>query len=522
MQLESQPSSETTEPTEFVLPGPRRVQLESRSLRAHSFPRTSHSAAWARSFCLSPSVLRAHSFCLDPSFCCLAPFILPGPVRPACCLVPSFCLVPFVGRRAGCNSSRALTGLLILRLLSVCPAAAGFCNGLRKIGMDAAGPDAVVDSGRRDVSCAFACEGVLTFAALLLTMMSVMSAAFAAASVAATRNLWCRDVVPMLVVINGLNLLLMSTAATCRLWWPDTILRRRHRSLRAIAHSFVVAILIFMLIVIGAPLGASSRDRDSAAQPGTAQEPDVDLCFHGQAWLHLASLSVSIVCHVVGLVLHPLVVHCCPRRSTEPDVIDRDPAVADRAYGEIRVGIIPASDVSRGLSDDELCALPAPFTMQSFAAPDNPILPSPNTSIAPTTPNVPRRHPTPVADGSARDAAPTTLIADGRPRNTAAATAIVHNPPRAAATTTMIDGTDESRRQHARSTQLTVASLADVCAICLEALDDGAALRSMTQCSHQFHDVCIVAWLRCKNQCPKCRRPALLRPDPFVLSPILR
>lgn len=51
----------------------------------------------------------------------------------------------------------------------------------------------------------------------------------------------------------------------------------------------------------------------------------------------------------------------------------------------------------------------------------------------------------------------------------------------------------------------------DVCAVCLDALCPGAAVRQLP-CAHVFHDACALSWLVKANACPVCRRPPLEHP----------
>ena len=46
------------------------------------------------------------------------------------------------------------------------------------------------------------------------------------------------------------------------------------------------------------------------------------------------------------------------------------------------------------------------------------------------------------------------------------------------------------------------------CAICLEIIDPLATLRALP-CQHAFHPHCVDPWLRIRNCCPLCKRPAL-------------
>jgi hypothetical protein len=44
------------------------------------------------------------------------------------------------------------------------------------------------------------------------------------------------------------------------------------------------------------------------------------------------------------------------------------------------------------------------------------------------------------------------------------------------------------------------------CSICLEDISQGARVRSLNECSHIFHSVCIDKWFLEKSCCPTCRR----------------
>eukprot|EP00753_Platysulcus_tardus_P007371 PLAT15161.1.p3 GENE.PLAT15161.1~~PLAT15161.1.p3 ORF type:complete len:241 (-),score=72.84 PLAT15161.1:168-890(-) len=55
------------------------------------------------------------------------------------------------------------------------------------------------------------------------------------------------------------------------------------------------------------------------------------------------------------------------------------------------------------------------------------------------------------------------------------------------------------------------------CSICLEDMSAGDETRRLA-CGHHFHPTCIGSWLRKKNECPACRRPALARFASSVLS----
>mmetsp|Transcript_55750 Transcript_55750/g.156451 ORF Transcript_55750/g.156451 Transcript_55750/m.156451 type:complete len:160 (+) Transcript_55750:184-663(+) len=56
-----------------------------------------------------------------------------------------------------------------------------------------------------------------------------------------------------------------------------------------------------------------------------------------------------------------------------------------------------------------------------------------------------------------------------------------------------------------------------MCAICLQPVSQGEMLREL-QCEHQFHALCIMAWLthepRTSVRCPLCRQEQVLLPEP--------
>lgn len=50
------------------------------------------------------------------------------------------------------------------------------------------------------------------------------------------------------------------------------------------------------------------------------------------------------------------------------------------------------------------------------------------------------------------------------------------------------------------------------CGVCLCEYVTGERLKSLQQCHHTYHALCIDEWLKQKNCCPSCRSPALARP----------
>ena len=48
------------------------------------------------------------------------------------------------------------------------------------------------------------------------------------------------------------------------------------------------------------------------------------------------------------------------------------------------------------------------------------------------------------------------------------------------------------------------------CAICIEPFSKGDSCKKLPDCSHFFHDKCIVEWLQLKNDCPVCRSQVIV------------
>ena len=46
----------------------------------------------------------------------------------------------------------------------------------------------------------------------------------------------------------------------------------------------------------------------------------------------------------------------------------------------------------------------------------------------------------------------------------------------------------------------------EVCAVCLDALEEGQRVRKLP-CDHVYHDPCAVVWLIKADRCPVCARP---------------
>ena len=57
------------------------------------------------------------------------------------------------------------------------------------------------------------------------------------------------------------------------------------------------------------------------------------------------------------------------------------------------------------------------------------------------------------------------------------------------------------------------ASAEEVCAICLDALEDDDVVR-LPDCLHLFHADCLHPWLKQRNTCPLCKQPAISRSIP--------
>ena len=64
------------------------------------------------------------------------------------------------------------------------------------------------------------------------------------------------------------------------------------------------------------------------------------------------------------------------------------------------------------------------------------------------------------------------------------------------------------------------ASAEEVCAICLDALEDDDVVR-LPDCLHLFHADCLHPWLKQRNTCPLCKQPAISRvyPRPATAGP---
>lgn len=45
----------------------------------------------------------------------------------------------------------------------------------------------------------------------------------------------------------------------------------------------------------------------------------------------------------------------------------------------------------------------------------------------------------------------------------------------------------------------------ECCSICLETFEENMDVRKMPKCGHVFHQLCIDAWLRRKDECPNCK-----------------
>ena len=50
------------------------------------------------------------------------------------------------------------------------------------------------------------------------------------------------------------------------------------------------------------------------------------------------------------------------------------------------------------------------------------------------------------------------------------------------------------------------------CSICLEDISEGTRVRSLNDCSHIFHNVCIDKWFLEKSCCPTCRKEYIIPP----------
>jgi hypothetical protein len=65
----------------------------------------------------------------------------------------------------------------------------------------------------------------------------------------------------------------------------------------------------------------------------------------------------------------------------------------------------------------------------------------------------------------------------------------------------------------------TETTIITTCAICLDSIRDGTLIRTLNNCSHQFHLSCIDEWLASNNvRCPLCRTDIItIRPtEPIV------
>ena len=61
------------------------------------------------------------------------------------------------------------------------------------------------------------------------------------------------------------------------------------------------------------------------------------------------------------------------------------------------------------------------------------------------------------------------------------------------------------------------ASENETCAVCLGDFEEGEELKTLPECMHSFHVLCIDMWLYSNSNCPVCRADAL--PSPAVIPP---
>ena len=48
------------------------------------------------------------------------------------------------------------------------------------------------------------------------------------------------------------------------------------------------------------------------------------------------------------------------------------------------------------------------------------------------------------------------------------------------------------------------------CNICLEEIETEALVSDLTNCNHKYHVSCIAQWVKLKNTCPSCTKPAFI------------
>ncbi|XP_019176464.1 PREDICTED: E3 ubiquitin-protein ligase At4g11680-like [Ipomoea nil] len=71
--------------------------------------------------------------------------------------------------------------------------------------------------------------------------------------------------------------------------------------------------------------------------------------------------------------------------------------------------------------------------------------------------------------------------------------------------TVSLGGMSEREISRLRTEEFTGDEEEGECCICLEGFLEGAVITPLAPCSHRFHHLCIVPWLRNNPTCPLCR-----------------
>ncbi|XP_044961260.1 probable E3 ubiquitin-protein ligase ATL44 [Hordeum vulgare subsp. vulgare] len=78
---------------------------------------------------------------------------------------------------------------------------------------------------------------------------------------------------------------------------------------------------------------------------------------------------------------------------------------------------------------------------------------------------------------------------------------------------------DASPKSSSSSSTAAACSSPLECAICLAEFTDGESVRVLPRCGHNFHVVCVDAWLRTCGTCPSCRAPIVATPAQPLVTP---
>lgn len=63
----------------------------------------------------------------------------------------------------------------------------------------------------------------------------------------------------------------------------------------------------------------------------------------------------------------------------------------------------------------------------------------------------------------------------------------------------------KNKKKHYRASKTFQNSSEDVCAICLNDINNSKIIRKLTNCNHYFCNKCIVCWCSFKKNCPLCK-----------------